>query len=424
MRNSVGLEKARILDSNDPLKSFREQFIIDDPSVIYLDGNSLGRLPISTADRLEKVIRVEWGKELIDSWNKNWYKKSEQIGNKISKLLGAREGEIIVSDNTSVNLFKLAAAALKYQDNRNVIVSDKLNFPSDLYILQGLANENNNTLELIDSEDEISVNNEKIKEALNEEVALLTLSHVVFKSAFMYDMKKVTRLTHEAGALVLWDLSHSAGAVSINLNEANVDLAVGCTYKYLNGGPGSPAFLYVKEELQEKLQSPIQGWFGSANPFSFSLQYQAETGIRKYLTGTPSVLSLAAIEHGVDITLKAGMENIRDKSWKMSQFFIELYHEELIDLGFKLTSPSLPEQRGSHLTLSHKEAFRMNKALMDRSIDGTKIIPDFRAPDHIRFGIAPLYCTFIEIVRTIQKLKLIVSDKLYLNYSFDQSSVT
>jgi len=292
MQNNPGLEKARILDFKDPLKSFREHFVIDDPNVIYFDGNSLGRLPSATADHLDKIVHEQWGKDLIDSWNQGWYHKSEEIGNKIARLIGARDGEVIVSDNTSTNLYKLAAAAIQYQKNRNTIISDELNFPSDLYILQGLKREKQMKLELMGSADGISISTNKIKSSLNQAVSLLTLSHVTFKSAFMYDMKEVTEIAHEAGAMVLWDLSHSVGAVPINLSESDVDLAVGCTYKYLNGGPGAPAFIYIKKDLQEKLLSPIQGWFGATDPFSFSIQYQPEEGIKRFLTGTPPVLSM------------------------------------------------------------------------------------------------------------------------------------
>jgi kynureninase len=268
------------------------------------------------------------------------------------------------------------------------------------------------------------VKNEDIKKKLNANTALLTLSHVAFKSAFKYDMSEVTQMAHDAGALVLWDLSHSTGAVPVNLKEANVDLAVGCTYKYLNGGPGAPAFLYVRQDLQDKLASPIQGWFGAKKPFEFSLEYQPEAGIKRFLSGTPPILSVAGIEAGVDLTLDAGMEKVRAKSIQMSTFFIERYQSDLKPLGYGLSSPLNHEQRGSHLSLSHEEAFRICKALMDDSIDGKKIVPDFRAPNNIRIGFAPLYNSFEEIDHTVGKLQCIVRERLFEKYDISKDAVT
>jgi kynureninase len=420
------MDQAQQFDANDPIKCFRDRFVVDDPNVIYMDGNSLGRLPKATVNLLENVVRNEWGTDLIDSWNKSWFRKSQQVGDKIAQLIGAEVGEVVISDNTSTNLYKLAKAAIDFQSNRNVIVSDEFNFPSDLYIFQGLVRENSEDLllKLIQSGDGIKVLNEDIQKMLDSRTALLSLSHVAFKSAFMYDMKLVTQMAHDAGALVLWDLSHSTGAVPVNVKEANVDLAVGCTYKYLNGGPGAPAFLYVKKELQEKLASPIQGWFGAKEPFDFSLQYQPEAGIKRFLSGTPPILSVAGIEAGVDLTLDAGMEKVRAKSIQMSTFFIERYQSDLKPLGYGLSSPLNHEQRGSHLSLRHEEAFRICKALMDDSIDGKKIVPDFRAPNNIRIGFAPLYNSFEEIDHTVGKLQCIVRERLFEKYDISKDAVT
>jgi len=418
------LQKANELDKNDPLKSFRDLFHADDSTLIYLDGNSLGRLPRQTAQHLEKVIYDEWGKDLIDSWNLSWYKKNKVIGDKIGRLIGAGEGEVIVSDNTSINLYKLASAAIRHQVGRETILSDELNFPSDLYVLQGLAKDHQKKLTLLKSVDGMTLDTDAIRSALSQDTALLSLSHVVFKSAFMYDMQEVTEMAHDVGALVLWDLSHAVGSVPINLKEANVDLAIVCTYKYLNGGPGAPAFLYVRKDLQEKLLNPIQGWFGASNPFEFSLEYKAAADLPRFLTGTPPILSMSAIEAGVDMLLQAGMNNVRKKSVRLSEFFLTCRHDHLKELGFELNSPISTEARGSHVSLSHQEAFRINKALMDPSIDGYKIVPDFRAPNNIRFGFAPLYCSFTDITRTIQKLQKIVAEKIYLNYNLDHSAVT
>lgn len=426
MKSNFPLKNAEELDAGDPLKQYRGQFVIDDPSVIYLDGNSLGRLPKATISILENTIKRQWGADLIDSWNKDWIYKSAVIGDKIARLIGAEPGEVIISDNTSTNLYKLAAAALNYLPDRSTIVSDVFNFPSDLYILQGLIAESKKKakLELIGSADEITISDNEILKNLNHNTCLLTLSHVAFKSAFMYDLPKVTRMAHEAGALMLWDLSHSAGAVPIDLKSSGVDLAVGCTYKYMNGGPGAPAFLYVRKTLQEKLRSSIQGWFGAANPFIFSLDYISDHGIRRFLTGTPPVLSLSSIEPGVDILLNAGMKQIHRKSLALSEFFIELWKDELENLGFRLASPPDYRQRGSHVSLTHDEAFRIVKALVDPSLGGKKVVPDFRTPDNIRLGFAPLYNTFEEIHYAVLKLKAIVRNRWYEKFDHTKGHVT
>ncbi len=419
-------EQAAKLDNQDPLRNFRNQFVINDPSVVYLDGNSLGRLPKSTVRLMEEIVTDQWGNELISSWNKHWYQKSIQLGDKIAKIIGADPGEVIVSDSTSVNLYKLAFAAVTYQKPRRKIISDSFNFPSDLYIFQGLKQAFSESLEieLIRSQDEITISNEQVCSAIDQKTALISLSHVAFKSAFMYDMKYVTGLAHDAGAMALWDLSHSVGAVPIRLNEWNVDMAVGCTYKYLNGGPGAPAFLYVRKDLQEKLHSPIQGWFGAANPFDFSLDFHASPGIRGFLTGTPPVLSLSGIEPGLDVILKAGMENIREKSILQTAYFIDLWREKLLPLGFSLKSPLPTDQRGSHVSIAHPEAFRIVKALIDPSILGYSVVPDFREPDNIRFGIAPLYNSFEEIVLAVQKLAYIMQHRAHEQYSLEKENVT
>lgn len=414
------------LDTSDPLRKFRDQFVIDEPSVIYLDGNSLGRLPKASIDVLNKAIHSEWGGDLIDSWNKSWYNKSLDIGERIGKLIGAKPGEVIVADSTSVNLFKLAHAALNYQHDRKVILTDEFNFPSDVYIFQGLIRERFSEvkMEYLHSENGVSISNDEIRSKLSNQVALLSLSHVAFKSAFMYDMKYVTELAHENGALVLWDLSHSIGAVPIDVGMAGVDLAVGCTYKYLNGGPGAPAFLYVRKDLQEKLSSPISGWFGADKPFNFSLDFEPSFGIGRFLSGTPPVLSLSAIKPGVELILEAGIDAIRQKSVLMSELFIRCVTDDLQKYGFTVASPLSPIERGSHVSIAHPAAGRIVKALMDMSIDGFKVVPDLRKPDNIRFGFAPLYNSFRELEITINKLKTISENNLFKQYNDSLPEVT
>lgn len=420
--HSLALE----LDGADVLNSFRSRFRIEDPETIYLDGNSLGRLPELTAVHLDKVIAEEWGARLIRSWNEGWYDRASRIGDKIAGIIGAEPGEVIVSDSTSVNLFKLACAALFHQPGRNRIVSDGFNFPSDLYILQGIVRMfgSGHHLELMQSRDGIGMEDDVIRNAINAETALVTLSHVAFKSAFLYDMEGVTRMAHEKGALVLWDLSHSAGALPVDLRKADADMAVGCTYKYLNGGPGAPAFLYIRKDLQDKLTSPVWGWFGDDRPFRFERDYVPARGLRKFIVGTPPVLSLSAIEPSVDMILEAGMDRIRKKSIAQTEYLLYLASEWLLPLGFSVGSPADPLKRGSHVSLRHPEGFRICKALIEPKKTSIKVIPDFREPDNIRLGITPLYTSFSEIRRSVERMREIVENKEFESYSGDWDPVT
>ena len=413
------------LDEKDSLKLFRSRFFFAD-NTIYLDGNSLGRLPLKTKNLLQNVVEEQWGTKLIESWNKHWYEKSSQLGNKIAKLIGASEGEVIISDSTSVNLYKLAHAALEFQKGKTRVLSDVFNFPTDLYILQGILKEFGPKYELVlaPSKDDITIDFAEFEKNINEKTALVVLSLVSFKSSFLYDAEKITALAHKNGALVLWDLSHAAGAIPVNLNQTGADLAVGCTYKYLNGGPGAPAFLFVKKELQEKLISPIQGWFGDDRPFAFDLNYQPATGIRKFLAGTPPVISQMAIESGIDLILEAGIENIRNKSIQQTEYFIFLARHFLFELEFSLGSPNDYNQRGSHVSLKHKEGYRICQALIYPENKAEKIIPDFREPDNIRFGFVPLYTSFTEVWQTVQRLKEIVQTKEFELHSKIKKGVT
>ena len=417
---------AQELDRKDPLRGFRAKFVIEEDHVIYLDGNSLGRLPKTTQENLKAAIDIQWGKDLINSWNKDWFFKSREIGKKIARLVGADEGEVILADSTSVNMYKLAFSALALQNDRTQIITDRYNFPTDQYILQGLVSHHfpKHRIDYLGTENQMAATEEELESHLSKNTALVSLSHVLYKSGYLYDMKRVTKHAQQSGALMLWDLSHSVGAVPINLNESNVDLAVGCTYKYLNGGPGAPAFLYVRKDLQQKLDSPIWGWFADTRPFDFSMQFVPAPDLRKFLVGTPPILSMVGVEHGVDLILEAGMNQIREKSSKLSEYFISAWSKELKPLGFRNESPADVNRRGSHVALSHKNSDRIIKALMDPDIDGRKIVPDFRAPDHIRFGFAPLYTTFEELFYTIQKLKKIVQDELYLGYRKEMDGVT
>jgi kynureninase len=365
------------MDAQDSLAGFRERFVISDPDLIYLDGNSLGRLPKNTPARLRMLVEYDWGERLIRLWNEGWFEFQQKLGGKIAGLVGAAASEVVVSDSTTTNLFKLAAAALQARPGRTKIVTDDLNFPSDLYVFQGLCTMLGAELVVVPSPDGVSMPLDSLAVAIDHETALVSLSHVVFKSGFLYDMAAVTALAHKAGALTLWDLSHSAGAVTMGLNAAQADLAVGCTYKYLNGGPGAPAFLYVRDDLQKELYNPISGWFGQKGQFDFDLAYSPAADIRRFLVGTPPMISMAAIESGVDLLLEAGMDALRAKSLRQTAYLIYLWEQNLQPLGFRLNTPHDPERRGSHVSLGHDQGLGIDLAL----IKEMKVLPDFRQPD-------------------------------------------
>jgi kynureninase len=422
----AAFKEATSLDEQDELSAYRSRFVSGDERLIYLDGNSLGKLPVESRTILDRTVNLEWGERLIRSWNRDWYSKNRELGDKIARIAGASEGEVIITDTTSVNLYKLAHAALKFKEGRRRIVTDELNFPSDIYILQGLVKHFGEGYELVvvSSRDGMTIDTGDLKEKIDGNTALVSLSHVAFKSAFRYNMKEITALVHEKGAMMLWDLSHSIGAVPGELNESNADLAVGCTYKYLNGGPGSPAFLYVRKDLQEKLSSPIWGWFGEKNPFDFALEYRPGEGISRFLAGTPPILSLKAIEPTIDMLNETGMQTIRKKSVAQSEYLMKLAKELLWPLGFQPGSPPDPEKRGSHVSLRHPEAYRICKALIDPHLGEAVIIPDFREPDNIRLGITPLYTTYTEIFIAVMEIRNIVEKKLFLKYASEREQVT
>ena len=424
---------ARKADDNDLLKNFKNQFYISDENTIYLDGNSLGRLPVQTQKLIAEITEKQWGDKLIESWNSNWYHKSVELGDKIARIIGASKGEVIVCDSTSVNLFKLAQAVIAYTKSlsnsnhqKKRIVSDSFNFPTDLYVLQGvLSNAGPGyRLDLVHSKNDTTICTKELQHKITSKTALVVLSLVSFKSSFLYNAKEITNLAHEKGAFILWDLSHAAGAVPIELNNMNADFAIGCTYKFLNGGPGSPAYLYVRKDLQELINSPIQGWFGEKNPFKFELNYSPAPGIRKFLAGTPPVISQLAIEPGIDITLNAGIQNIREKSILQSEYFIFLVKKFLSKKEFSIGSPLDFRERGSHVSLKHNEAYRICQALIHPKSHTFKIIPDFREPNNIRFGITPLYTTFTELMNTVFRITEIVTKKEFTRFPNHRKVVT
>ena len=423
-----GLTFARSLDAKDELAPYRQAFVLagDGPDggadLIYLDGNSLGRLTHRAAERVRTAVEIEWGRALIQSWNKNWYEAPARVGEKIAPLVGAEPGQVVVSDSTTANLFKLVMAALAMRPARERIISDQFNFPSDLYVLQGCIHllGNRHHLHLLPSSDGITVDQEDLLSAIDERTALVTLSHVAFKSGYLYDAAAITERAHQVGALVLWDLSHSVGAVPVALDGWGVDLAVGCTYKYLNGGPGAPAFLYVRRDLQAQALSPIWGWFGQRSPFAFDLGYEPVGGVKRFLVGSPPILSLLAMEAALDPILEAGVGRIRRKSVQLTSYLVYLVNTVLAPLGFTLGSPRDASQRGSHVSIRHPEGYRINRAL----IEEMGVVPDFREPDNIRLGLAPLYTTFAEVWEAVDRIRRTVEQGRYRRYSAERQVVT
>lgn len=414
---------AKQLDADDKLASFRDQFLIHDPSLIYLDGNSLGVLPKSAQVKAREVVDEQWGKDLIRGWNKGWWEAPIRVGDKIGRLIGAEAGQVVVTDTVSSNLFKLATSALTLQPNRKRIITDTFNFPSDLYILQGIKQNLGNQHEIIRigaSDNDITPNIAELESAINEDTALVTLSHVVFKSGYIYDMQRITELAHAKGALVLWDLSHSVGSVPIELDKCNADFAIGCTYKYLNGGPGAPAFLYVNKKIQNKLSSPMWGWWGQKNPFDFGLDYEPADGVQRFLVGTQPMISLLTMEAGIEPTLQAGMKALREKSIVMTDYAVYLTQTLLAKYGFTIGSPLDSNQRGSHISIRHEDGYRINRAL----IEEMNVIPDFRAPDNLRLGFAPLYISFADVWEGFDKIKRVMEEKLFEKYPKQKLMVT
>ncbi len=406
------VEYAKSLDAIDPLRRFRDEFVIDDPDLIYLDGNSLGRLPNRTMKRMEEAVRDQWGGRLVRGWGEHWIDLPNRLGAKIAQLIGAQSDEVLVCDSTSVNFYKLIMAALEVQSEKSEILTDDANFPSDIYLLQGCAKQLSQRLKIVPQAE--------VASSLGLETAIVTLSHTSFKSGYIHPMQELTAKAHEVGALMLWDLSHSVGAMPIDLNGSNVDLAVGCTYKYLNGGPGAPAFLYVRRDLQEKLLNPIWGWFGQKDPFGFSLDYRPADGIQRFMAGTPNILSMIAIESGVDLLLEAGMDRIREKSVSQTEFLIQLWDNFLRKYGVALNSPTDSVYRGSHVSFGHPQAFQVDQAL----IEEMKVIPDFRQPDNIRFGVTPLSTSFEDLAQAVLRMSAVFEQGIYQKYPEQANGVT
>ncbi|MGC9671026.1 kynureninase [Planosporangium sp. 12N6] len=410
---------AKALDADDPLASYRERFVIDDPSLVYFDGNSLGRLPSATRDRLTDAVRQEWGRDLIRGWDR-WIDLARRTGDVLAAgVLGASPGEVVLSDSTTVNLYKLAAAALDARPDRRVVVTDDDNFPTDRYVLEGLAAARGLELRVVKADMDDGLDLADLRAALDPDVALVCLSHVAYRSGARTDLVAATAAAHAVGALTLWDLCHSAGSVPVPLAAAGADLAVGCTYKYLNAGPGAPAFVYVRADLQPRLRQPIWGWFGQRDQFAMAASYDPADSIDRFVVGTPPVLGGYAALEGASITAEAGVEAIAAKGAALTSYAISLFDEWLADDGFVLATPREPRRRGAHVTLYHPHAWQICQALK-----AADVIPDFRTPDRLRMGFAPLYTRFVDVHEGFDRLRAIMRAGTWRAFPASRGRVT
>lgn len=393
--DNIDRNSCAALDAQDALAAFRERFL-DDGETIYLDGNSMGRLPKAALRRLQEMAEHEWGTILVRGWTESgWMESPLRVGDRIGALIGASPGEVLVADTTSVGLFRLITAVLRARQQRRVIVTERSNFPTDLYIAGGVA-------DLLGCEVR-AVERAALRDALGDDTALLMLTEVDFRTGERHDMGALTAAAHAAGALVLWDLSHSAGAVEIKLNHHGADLAVGCGYKYLNGGPGAPAYLYIATALHDELRNPIQGWLGHDNPFLFDAEYRRAPGMRGWMSGSPPVLAIGALAVGVELQLEAGAHAVGGKAGLLTEVFMRLAHARLDPLGFEVATPGSSEHRGAQVSLRHPDGLAIVRAAGDRGVVG-----DFRPPDLCRFGLAPLYTRFVDLWDAVERIADVV----------------
>lgn len=404
------IETAKSLDINDPLAPLKNNFELPEKT-IYLDGNSLGPTLKSVKSAIIEVVEEQWGNGLISSWNHhNWIDLPVIVGEKIARIIGAASGQVVCTDSVSVNLFKLISCALSLNPGRKIVLSELSNFPTDIYIADGvksLMGDKKCQLKLCQSTE--------IVDSLSEEVAVLLLTQVDFRSGKLHDIAKITAAAQKRGILTIWDLAHSAGALPLELDAWNVDFAVGCGYKYLNGGPGAPAFIYAAKRHHDKIQQPLSGWMGHKAPFDFNLQYAASPDIRQFLCGTPPIISMQALNAALDIFERITMQEVREKAIALSVFFEKLINQSEILEGLKLASPSEPSQRGNQLAYSHPDAYAICQALID-----AKVVADFRSPDILRFGFSPLFLSFVDIAKAVQTLTRLFETKAYLQPQFRQ----
>jgi kynureninase len=393
-------EAAAELDGADPLRAYRDRFVID-PDVVYLDGNSLGCLPKATVARLERLV-TQWGQRGVRGWDEGWLELPLEVGDRLgASVLGAAPGQTVIGDSTTVCFYKLASAALDARPGRTQIVTDLGNFPTDRYVLEGLARAHGLEIVWLDGEPEPG----DLAARVGPDTALVTFSHVSYRSAHIADMAAINRLADDAGALMLWDLSHSAGSVPISLDGDHAGLAVGCTYKYLNGGPGAPAFMYVRRDLQPELRQPIWGWLGRRDPFEMAPGYEVSPGMQGFLSGTPPILGLAAVDEGVRLVAEAGIDAIRAKGIALTEYAVTLLDAVLAPRGVRVASPRDAARRGAHVALAHPNARELCARLI-----GAGVIPDFRRPDVIRFGFSPLSTRFVDVWDGVDALRRALSE--------------
>ncbi len=400
------------LDRADALKDLRELFLLPE-GIVYLDGNSLGPLPKAAKDRVATVVADQWGNHLVNSWNTHhWIDLPVTVGEKIAPLIGAEKGQVIACDSTSVNLFKVLASALSLNSDRRIILSQRDNFPTDLYMAQGIS-------ELLGSERCTlkSVEENQLLDCLDESIAVLMLTHVNFRTGRIHDMRRITQYAHDNGVLVVWDLAHSVGALELEVDSCKVDFAVGCGYKYLNGGPGAPAFIYAARKHQDSMTQPLTGWMGHKAPFEFEHDYHSGDAMQAFLTGTPTILSMAALDAALDVFSGLSMSMLREKSIGLSELFMRCVDDAPELEGLTLCSPREAADRGSQLAYSHPSAFAISQALIDH-----KIIVDYRAPNIIRFGFTPLYQSYQDIWNAAHRLIDIVHNRRYLDTKYGHRS--
>jgi kynureninase len=411
------------MDATDPLADFRSRFAgADDDGpdrLLYLDGNSLGRLPRETPAAIARVVEQQWGEGLVGSWS-SWIGEATRIGDVLAAgVLGAGPGEVLVGDSTSVNLYKLLVAGARARPGRDVLVCTADDFPTDRYVVAGAAADRGMTVRELPADIDGGLELSALADALDDRVAVVVLSLVAYRSGALADLAEVTRLVHDAGALVLWDLSHAVGAVAIELDATGADLAVGCTYKYLNGGPGSPAFLFVRRHLQEQLRSPIQGWFGNRDQFAMGPVYEPADGIERFGVGTPPVIGMAGVEVGARLIAEAGIGRLAVKGQQMTDLIVALGDAWLEPHGAGLASPRDPAARGSHVTFAHPQAWQLTQALIDR-----RVVPDFRTPDRVRLGPAPLYTRFADVWDAMDRFRGVLADGAHEAYPEQLARVT
>jgi len=400
---------AEQLDATDALASYRSRFEIPDDSVIYLDGNSLGRLPAATADRVAQVIHEQWGERLIRSWSEGWMDLPVQVGDRLgAALLGARPGETLVCDTVTVNAFKALHAALDLRPGRSTIVVHRGEFPTDRYVATEVARQRGGSVRWIgpldpDATQVDPVTASDVAAALNDDVGVVLLSVVDYRSAAIADVVGITRAAHDFGALVVWDCSHAAGSIALDLPALDADLAIGCSYKYLGGGPGAPAWIWAHEKHHEALSNPIPGWMGHSDVFAMGPEYSPAPGVRRFMTGTPSAVALTAVDCGVELLAEAGMDAVRAKGQALTSYAVDLADAWLADRGVGLASPRDPELRGAHVTLTHPDSQALVQALSDKGV-----IPDFRHPDGIRVGLAPLTTRFTDVHDGLLALRTLI----------------